>query len=215
MLGRDRSTVANLLRLLRLPEKVQKLVQDRALSMGHARALVAVDDATARSLAGHLAWSARGLGVLVILLAIHRALAAEPMMAIATNALFALFIAALLLHLLWKQWRGAAAQPLLRAAGLTVLGVIVLTLVAGYPTRSAFVAARLVSIAAVIGLVYLLWTLGREWSESSAAGDPRNVALAADFGFSGRALSAAAVLTVSGMAFTLLLAVFVLSIGPS
>jgi ParB family chromosome partitioning protein len=45
VLGRDRSTVANLLRLLRLPEKVQKLVQDRALSMGHARALVAVDDA--------------------------------------------------------------------------------------------------------------------------------------------------------------------------
>jgi ParB family chromosome partitioning protein len=45
VLGRDRSTVANLLRLLRLPEKVQKLVQERALSMGHARALVAVDDA--------------------------------------------------------------------------------------------------------------------------------------------------------------------------
>jgi ParB family transcriptional regulator, chromosome partitioning protein len=45
VLGRDRSTVANLIRLLRLPDKVQKLVQDRALSMGHARALVAVEDA--------------------------------------------------------------------------------------------------------------------------------------------------------------------------
>jgi ParB family chromosome partitioning protein len=44
VLGRDRSTVANLIRLLRLPEKVQKLVQERALSMGHARALVAVED---------------------------------------------------------------------------------------------------------------------------------------------------------------------------
>ena len=50
-------------------------------------------------------------------------------MAIATNALLALFIAALLLHLLWKQWRGAAAKPLLRAAGLAILGVIALTLV--------------------------------------------------------------------------------------
>jgi ParB family chromosome partitioning protein len=45
VLGRDRSTIANLIRLLRLPEKVQKLVQERALSMGHARALVAVEDA--------------------------------------------------------------------------------------------------------------------------------------------------------------------------
>lgn len=45
VLGRDRSTVANLLRLLRLPDKVQKLVREKRLSMGHARALVAVDDA--------------------------------------------------------------------------------------------------------------------------------------------------------------------------
>jgi ParB family chromosome partitioning protein len=44
VLGRDRSTVANLLRLLRLPEKVQKLVRERRLTMGHARALAAVDD---------------------------------------------------------------------------------------------------------------------------------------------------------------------------
>jgi ParB family chromosome partitioning protein len=44
VLGRDRSTVSNLLRLLRLPEKVQGLVRERRLSMGHARALAAVDE---------------------------------------------------------------------------------------------------------------------------------------------------------------------------
>lgn len=44
VLGRDRSTVANLLRLLRLPEKVQGLVRERRLSMGHARALAAVEE---------------------------------------------------------------------------------------------------------------------------------------------------------------------------
>jgi ParB family chromosome partitioning protein len=44
VLGRDRSTVANLLRLLRLPEKVQALVREKRLTMGHARALVGVDD---------------------------------------------------------------------------------------------------------------------------------------------------------------------------
>ena len=43
-MGRDRSTVANYLRLLKLPSAVQELVVSGALSMGHARALLAVDD---------------------------------------------------------------------------------------------------------------------------------------------------------------------------
>lgn len=44
MVGRNRSTVANLLRILRLPPEVQSLVHDGALSEGHARALVPVED---------------------------------------------------------------------------------------------------------------------------------------------------------------------------
>ncbi|HUF17970.1 MAG TPA: ParB/RepB/Spo0J family partition protein, partial [Thermoanaerobaculia bacterium] len=43
--GKERSTVANFLRLLRLPEKVKKRVAAGELSMGHARALLAVDSA--------------------------------------------------------------------------------------------------------------------------------------------------------------------------
>lgn len=42
-LGKDRSTIANALRLLKLPPKVQGLVQDGRLSMGHARALLALE----------------------------------------------------------------------------------------------------------------------------------------------------------------------------
>jgi len=42
-LGKDRSTVANAMRLLKLPPKVQALVQDGRLSMGHARALLALE----------------------------------------------------------------------------------------------------------------------------------------------------------------------------
>jgi len=42
--GKDRSTVTNLLRLLKLPEDVQLLVAERRLSMGHARALLAIED---------------------------------------------------------------------------------------------------------------------------------------------------------------------------
>jgi ParB family chromosome partitioning protein len=42
--GRERSTVANLLRLLQLPASVQLMVTGGELSMGHARALLGLDD---------------------------------------------------------------------------------------------------------------------------------------------------------------------------
>ena len=43
--GRDRTFVTNYLRLLRLPEDIQQLVEESKLSMGHARALLGIDDA--------------------------------------------------------------------------------------------------------------------------------------------------------------------------
>ena len=42
--SKDRSTVANALRLLKLPEEVRRQVISGALSMGHARAVLALDD---------------------------------------------------------------------------------------------------------------------------------------------------------------------------
>ena len=44
LVGKDRSTVSNTLRLLRLPAEVQSLLQQRRLSEGHARALLALPD---------------------------------------------------------------------------------------------------------------------------------------------------------------------------
>lgn len=44
LVGKDRSTVSNTLRLLRLPEEVQGLLQQKKLSEGHARALLALHD---------------------------------------------------------------------------------------------------------------------------------------------------------------------------
>jgi ParB family transcriptional regulator, chromosome partitioning protein len=41
--GRDRSTVANTLRLLRLPKEIRELVETRRLDAGHARALLALE----------------------------------------------------------------------------------------------------------------------------------------------------------------------------
>ncbi len=42
--GKDRSTITNLLRLLRLPTEVQRLVAESRISMGHARALLGLTE---------------------------------------------------------------------------------------------------------------------------------------------------------------------------
>ena len=46
--GKDRSTVANMVRLLKLPDEVQEEVAAGRLSMGHARALLTLTDAAAQ-----------------------------------------------------------------------------------------------------------------------------------------------------------------------
>lgn len=42
--GKKRSTVANYLRLLKLPAVIQKAIRDREISMGHARAIINIED---------------------------------------------------------------------------------------------------------------------------------------------------------------------------
>ncbi|HTH65242.1 MAG TPA: ParB/RepB/Spo0J family partition protein [Gemmatimonadales bacterium] len=60
--GRDRSTVANALRLLKLPDAVLQMLHDGHLSVGHARALLALDDARAVTALAREA-TAQGLSV--------------------------------------------------------------------------------------------------------------------------------------------------------
>lgn len=45
-MGKSRSHIANLLRLLSLPDEVQTMLRDGRLTAGHARALITADDAT-------------------------------------------------------------------------------------------------------------------------------------------------------------------------
>ena len=44
IVGRSRSAVANSLRLLNLPKEVQEMLKDGDLTVGHAKALVSVED---------------------------------------------------------------------------------------------------------------------------------------------------------------------------
>jgi ParB family chromosome partitioning protein len=63
--GRDRSTVANAMRLLKLPLEVQTLLEKGELQMGHARALLAIESAEAQKAIGGRAaregWSVRAV----------------------------------------------------------------------------------------------------------------------------------------------------------
>lgn len=63
--GKERPTIANFLRLLKLPKELQQLVLDEKLSMGHARALLGVDSAPEQRLLAERClrneWSVRQL----------------------------------------------------------------------------------------------------------------------------------------------------------
>jgi ParB family chromosome partitioning protein len=60
--GRSRAAVSNLLRLLELPDGIRKLLEEKALEMGHARALLTLAPAAALQLAREAVaegWSVR------------------------------------------------------------------------------------------------------------------------------------------------------------
>ncbi|MFY2763843.1 ParB/RepB/Spo0J family partition protein [Arenimonas sp. MALMAid1274] len=60
--GRSRAAVSNLLRLLELPDGIRKLLEDKGLEMGHARALLTLAPAAALALAKEAVaegWSVR------------------------------------------------------------------------------------------------------------------------------------------------------------
>ena len=63
-IGRSRASVSNLLRLLDLPAEIKRLLDERKLDMGHARALATLPEARATALALEAAeqgWSVREL----------------------------------------------------------------------------------------------------------------------------------------------------------
>jgi len=140
-------------------------------------------------------------------------------MTVATDMLFALVTGILLLHLLLShRYSGENTLPLarwLRDLGWLVVGVIAIALIAGYPTFAAFVAARVISISALLSGLYLLLALGNALFAGRLAVDtPYGQALAADFGVSTPWLGFAVILTFAGICVAAMLAALVLYIGP-
>jgi potassium-dependent mechanosensitive channel len=124
------------------------------------RRLPAMGDGTARLLYGHLLWAVRALAVAVFLNAVHRQVVASPALTIATNALLALAVAVLIIHLLRRlrraQESGAGpSTPGFMAIGWIAAALILAALVAGYIGLAGFIAERLIVIAVVLGAAYL------------------------------------------------------------
>ena len=61
--GKDRASVANYIRLLKLPAEIQDMIQHDTLSMGHARALIPLSDAPDLQLACARQVDQKGLSV--------------------------------------------------------------------------------------------------------------------------------------------------------
>ena len=75
--GKDRSTITNMLRLLRLPDEVQLLLAEHRLLMGHARAILALDSAEEQIRLAEKA-SSQGLSVRQVEALVQEAAPSEP-----------------------------------------------------------------------------------------------------------------------------------------
>jgi GDSL-like Lipase/Acylhydrolase family/Protein of unknown function (DUF3772) len=188
-----------------------------------SRRLLTIDDAMARMLARHLVGAALALAALAMALAVHRAIAAPAPLLVATDMVYALVIAAILLHLLlWTRGdvgrelvRLFPPMPWLRLVGWCVLVAIVIALVAGYAYFAAVVAVTLVSVIVALNVLYLSLSVAKAMLRQRAgAGAPDHQIADIHLGMSavrvGPSLGRASVSIVLG----LLLAAVFLAVAP-
>ena len=163
------------------------------------------------------------MGLLVLLLVVHKVLAAPPVLLITTNMVFALAVCGLLAQLLWSSHRQRAnleAETLpralwIRTIGWLVLAVMLVALVTGYSGFATFIAERMLSTLAVLGMLYLLLILTHTlFVERLGAGTVRGRAIAANFGISPRRLGLIASLVSGGICLFLILGALILIVGP-
>ena len=128
------------------------------------RRLVGFDDDTAVWLHRHLTWSGRLLGVLIVARTLQREIGGPQPIADAIQMVFAVAIAALLVHLLTARHRGEDDEPDtpvhhipgVRLLAWIIVAAILGSLLAGYAGLASFIAGRVVFTVALIATLYLL-----------------------------------------------------------
>jgi small-conductance mechanosensitive channel len=186
------------------------------------RRLYIIGDAHARALSRHMIAGARLLGIAVFLLLFHKTISAPHVLTLATNALLALGIGALLLNLVLRgppaDWSGAGEAPRtlwLRGVAWLLIAGIALALVLGFANFAAFIAERLLATAAVTGSLYLVYCAADAlFTETIAAESPRGRAIAGQLGINARRVSLFGTLASGVVCLILILVGFVLIVGP-
>jgi small-conductance mechanosensitive channel len=189
-----------------------------------ARRLLPIDDESAHRLYMHLKWGARGLGLAVFLNAVHRALFAPVALTVATSAVLALFVTALVANGLLRIHEtradgtsdvGPRAQWL-RAGAWLVIAAMLISLVLGHIGFAAFLAGRLLTIAAVLGALYIcLVFVDALFTEVLTTDTPRVRAVAAVFGLGPRGVELIGTLLSATIRILLVLVAIVPILGRS
>ncbi len=185
------------------------------------RRLPRLDDQRAKLLADHLILATRGLAIVVFLNMLHRAVVAPVSATIATSALLAAFILALLVHLLLRLARQEMAREAeargqwLRGAGWIVVAAIAVALATGYVGFAAFLAARLLVVLTAMGGLYVLLAFTDTlFSEVLTGETARGRAVAAFFGIKTRSVELIGTLLSAAIRLLLILVVILPLLGP-
>ena len=185
------------------------------------RRLLSVREETARLVAGKLVWAARVLGAVIFLNAVLQTVVAPVALTIATNALFAAVIVAMLCHFLFLMGRGepleddVAGAGWLRSAGWLLAIGIIAALITGFIGLSAFLAGRFLSALGLIGALYILLTfIDALFTEVLTASTPRGRAVATFFGLKPRSIGLLGTLLSAVIRLLLVLAVLMPLLGP-
>jgi small-conductance mechanosensitive channel len=189
-----------------------------------ARRLVALDDTTARRLAKRFTWAARVLGAASFLNSIHAAVVAPVSLTVATSALFAVLVTAIVANTLLRvketgeDGTGEATPraQTLRAAAWVVITAIVLALALGYIGLAAFLADRLLVVVAVLSaLTICLIFTDALFTEVVTRDTPRGRAIAATFGIGPRGVELIGTVLSALLRILLALIALIPILGPS
>ncbi len=185
------------------------------------RRLISIRDEVAQLLASHLIWAARMLGAIVFLNIVQQAIVAPVSLTVATSAIFALLIAAILCHFLFRVGRSEVPEDeisgvgWLRAGGWLLVIGIVAALLTGFIGLAAFLAGRfLVALGAIGALYVFLVFIDALFTDVLSASSPRTKAIANFFGLKPRTIELLGTLLSAALRILLVLVVLLPLLGP-
>ena len=186
-----------------------------------ARRLLTIREDIAQLVSGHLIWAARVLGASVFVNIVQQAIVAPVSLTVATSALFAIAIAAILCHFLVRVGSSEAPQDdvsgagWLRAGGWILVIGIVAALLTGFIGLAAFLAGRFLVAIGVIGALYIFLVFTDAlFTEVLSASTPRGKAIANFFGLKPRSIELLGALLSAALRILLVLVVLLPLLGP-